>query len=83
MDLLNNPADPAAFDMSTDPSTIRSRPLKWDYFSEGASLREFNIALGDCGVASWMNSHLSELIQPVALRAPEVLIGAPQVFVQG
>lgn len=75
--LPNNPADPAAFDTSTDPSTIRSQPLKWDYFRKGANLMEFNIALGDWGVASWTDSHLSELIQPVALRAPEVLIRAP------
>lgn len=33
--------------------------------------------LGDWGVASWTDRHLSELIQPVALRAPEVLIKAP------
>jgi serine/threonine-protein kinase SRPK3 len=28
-------------------------------------------------VANWTNTHLTELIQPVLLRAPEVLIGAP------
>lgn len=33
--------------------------------------------MGDWGVACWTDSHLSELIQPVALRAPEVLIKAP------
>lgn len=33
--------------------------------------------MSDWGVASWTDSHLSELIQPVALRAPEVLIKAP------
>ncbi|EFW14742.1 conserved hypothetical protein [Coccidioides posadasii str. Silveira] len=75
--LPNNPADPAAFDTSTHPCTIRSQPLKWDYFQKGANFMEFNIALGDWGVASWVHSHLSELIQPVALRAPEVLIKAP------
>jgi serine/threonine-protein kinase SRPK3 len=75
--LPNNPADPAAFDTSTDPSTIQSQPLKWDYFRGGANLLVFDIALGDWGVASWTDSHLSELIQPVALRAPEVLIRAP------
>ncbi|KAL2376477.1 hypothetical protein RJZ90_007474 [Blastomyces dermatitidis] len=65
--LPNNPADLADFDTSTDPSTIRSQPLKWDYFRKGANLMKFNIALGDWGVASWTDSHLSELIQPVAL----------------
>ncbi|WEW56931.1 serine/threonine protein kinase [Emydomyces testavorans] len=75
--LPNNPADPAAFDTSTEPSTIRSQPLKRHYFRKGANPMEFDIALGDWGVASWTDSHLCELIQPVALRAPEVLIGAP------
>lgn len=75
--LSNNPTDPAGFDPLTHPSTIRFRPLKWDYFKEGANLLDFDIALGDWGVASWTDSHLSELIQPVALRAPEVLIKAP------
>ncbi|KAL3435230.1 kinase-like domain-containing protein [Aspergillus tetrazonus] len=37
----------------------------------------FDIALGDWGVSSWTDRHLSENIQPVALRAPEVLIHAP------
>ncbi|KMW66983.1 hypothetical protein BDDG_11828 [Blastomyces dermatitidis ATCC 18188] len=49
--LPNNPADLADFDTSTDPSTIRSQPLKWDYFRKGANLMKFNIALGDWGVA--------------------------------
>ncbi|KAM5445530.1 putative non-specific serine/threonine protein kinase [Microsporum audouinii] len=75
--LPNNPAGPADVVISTDPPIIRSQPLKWDYFRKGANLLEFDIALGDWGVASWTDSHLSELIQPVALRAPEVLIGAP------
>jgi serine/threonine-protein kinase SRPK3 len=37
---------------------------------------DFDIALGDWGVASWTHCHLTELIQPVSLHAPEVLIGA-------
>ncbi|KAK2734038.1 hypothetical protein FQN57_001873 [Myotisia sp. PD_48] len=75
--LPNNPADPAAFDPSTDPWTIKNQLLKWDYILEGTNFLEFDIALGDWGVASWANSHLSELIQPIVLRSPEVLIGAP------
>lgn len=35
------------------------------------------MAIGDWGVSSWADNHLTELIQPVALRAPEVLIKAP------
>ncbi|AEO68227.1 uncharacterized protein THITE_2117654 [Thermothielavioides terrestris NRRL 8126] len=60
-------------------SPIPSRPLRYFYFNEEDSRRvvEFDIALGDWGVSSWITHHLTERIQPVALRAPEVLIGAP------
>lgn len=40
-------------------------------------MSEFDIVLGDWGVSSWANRHLTERIQPVALRSPEVLIEAP------
>ncbi|KAJ0413300.1 kinase-like domain-containing protein [Aspergillus carlsbadensis] len=58
---------------------IPSTPLRNDYFSEADHTRvsEFDIALGDWGVSSWADRHLTESIQPVALRAPEVLIRAP------
>ena len=36
-----------------------------------------DIALSDWGVASWTTKHLTEMIQPVLLRAPEVLLEAP------
>lgn len=36
-----------------------------------------DLALGDWGVSSWTTRHLTELIQPVCLRAPEVIIRAP------
>lgn len=39
-------------------------------------LGKVNLALGDWGVSSWFTKHLTENIQPVALRAPEVLIKA-------
>lgn len=60
-------------------SPIPSRPLRRFYFGEGDSTRvaEFDIVLGDWGVASWSTKHLTENIQPVLLRAPEVLIRAP------
>ncbi|KAK4176026.1 serine/threonine protein kinase [Triangularia setosa] len=32
----------------------------------------FNIALGDLGASSWADKHVTENIQPVVLRAPEV-----------
>ncbi|KAL2194993.1 kinase-like domain-containing protein [Corynascus similis CBS 632.67] len=58
---------------------IPSRSLRGSYFDEPdfARLTEFEIALGDWGVSSWASQHLTERIQPVALRAPEVLIEAP------
>ncbi|KKF97143.1 Serine/threonine-protein kinase SRPK [Ceratocystis platani] len=58
---------------------IPSESLRCHYFTEedGTRLKEFNVALGDWGVASWKTKHLSENIQPVGLRAPEVLIKAP------
>ncbi|KAI9929454.1 hypothetical protein MW887_000926 [Aspergillus wentii] len=75
--LPNNPPDPAAYNSSTDPSIIKCQPLKHDYFHQGADFLDFDIVLGDWGVASWTRFHLSELIQPVALRSPEVLIKGP------
>ena len=63
----------------SDYSPIPSQPLRNYYFSEEDSTHvdEFDIALGDWGVSSWTTKHLSELIQPVTLRSPEVLIEAP------
>ncbi|KDE78376.1 serine/threonine protein [Aspergillus oryzae 100-8] len=60
-------------------SVVPSTPLRQYYFNDADSRRvdEFDIALGDWGVSSWANRHLSETIQPVALRSPEVLIQAP------
>ncbi|KAL3459104.1 kinase-like domain-containing protein [Aspergillus heterothallicus] len=62
---------------------IRSTPLRRYYFAEADTARaaEFNIALGDWGVSSWADHHLSEVIQPIALRAPEVLLQAPWDFI--
>lgn len=58
---------------------IISVPLRCDYFNEaqGQDLDGFDVALGDWGVSTWADRHLTEKIQPVTLRAPEVLIGAP------
>jgi serine/threonine-protein kinase SRPK3 len=58
---------------------IPSYPLRAYYFSgdDWKNFHEFDIALGDWDVASWADKHLCEVIQPVALRAPEVLIRAP------
>ncbi|KAK9788192.1 putative Protein kinase domain-containing protein [Seiridium cardinale] len=56
---------------------IPSQPLKRCYFTPDQSILDFEVAIGDWGVSSWADNHLTELIQPVALRAPEVLIRAP------
>lgn len=57
---------------------IQSRPLRAYYFgADPTRFHELDIALGDWGVSSWTTKHLTENIQPVALRAPEVLIRAP------
>ncbi|KFY06020.1 hypothetical protein V492_08182, partial [Pseudogymnoascus sp. VKM F-4246] len=58
-------------------TVIPSRPLRYYYFNDGDKFNLFDIVLGDWGVATWTDNHLTETIQPVALRAPEVLIGAP------
>jgi serine/threonine-protein kinase SRPK3 len=56
---------------------IPTQDLRDYYFPEGFNMMNLNIALSDWGVASWSNNHLTDLIQPVLLRAPEVLIEAP------
>ncbi|KAB8271101.1 kinase-like domain-containing protein [Aspergillus minisclerotigenes] len=60
-------------------SVVPSTPLRRYYFNEADSRRvdQFDIALGDWGVSCWANRHLREMIQPVTLRSPEVLIQAP------
>lgn len=40
-------------------------------------MREPRIRIVDFSVSSWTDRHLSNRIQPPALRAPEVTIGAP------
>ena len=57
---------------------ITSSSMESFYFPETdfKHLLEFNIVLGDWGVSSWKDNHLTETIQPVLLRAPEVLIEA-------
>lgn len=69
------PADPAAFDLPTKPWLIKSQPIAL-CCPDFKLTSEVNIVLGDWGVATWSDEHLTELIQPVLLRAPEVLIGA-------
>lgn len=58
---------------------IPSRSLRRYYFErhKSDSVDGFSVVLGDWGVVSWKSKHLSQNIQPVALRAPEVLLKAP------
>lgn len=41
-----------------------------------APVSAFNITLGYWGSASWATAHFTERVQPVLLRAPEVLLKA-------
>lgn len=54
---------------------IPSVPLRQHYFDK-TNFKEPDIVLGDWGVASWDDKHLTGHIQPVSHRAPEVLIKA-------
>ncbi|KAK0619505.1 kinase-like domain-containing protein [Immersiella caudata] len=57
---------------------IPSSNFRRYYFgADGKRINDLSVTLGDWGVASWTTKHLTENIQPVALRAPEVLIRAP------
>ncbi|KAK6825850.1 kinase-like domain-containing protein [Apiospora arundinis] len=58
-------------------TVVPSRPMYRYYFEGGDRFDLFDFVLGDWDVSSWAEKHLTELIQSVALRAPEVLIGAP------
>ncbi|KXJ87522.1 kinase-like domain-containing protein [Microdochium bolleyi] len=62
-------------------TVIPSAPLFRYYFAPGdeANFDLFDVALGDWGVSRWADSEpglRKAVIQPVALRSPEVLIGA-------
>ncbi|CAG8897677.1 unnamed protein product [Penicillium egyptiacum] len=74
--LKNTTPDPMAYDPSSDPLAIVSHPLKDFYIRGSTDLMTLDVALCDWGSASWINHHPTELIQPVLLRAPEVIIGA-------
>ncbi|KAG6313521.1 hypothetical protein E4U22_000883 [Claviceps purpurea] len=81
---LENPSDNVSkYLESVPPRTTRGQygavvPLqeviKMPLVSEIASPR---VRIIDFGVASWREKHLSDVIQPLALRAPEVTLGAP------
>lgn len=69
-----------------EPSTVESayqivpsQSLRQHYLgnTRGFNLLTLDISLGDWGVACWTDEHLSEIIQPTLLRAPEVILEAP------
>ncbi|KKK25487.1 hypothetical protein ARAM_002071 [Aspergillus rambellii] len=61
----------------SDLSIIASQPLRDFYIPESSNLMDLDVALCDWGAASWTDNHLTEVIQPVLLRAPEVILRAP------
>lgn len=64
---------------SQDYQIIESKGLRNHYMpkAHGFNLMTLEVCLGDWGVASWKDDHLSETIQPLLLRAPEVILETP------
>ncbi|TVY54735.1 Serine/threonine-protein kinase SRPK [Lachnellula suecica] len=63
---------------ASEYTIIPTQSLRDYYFpDEGFNIMTLDIALSDWGVASWTNNHLTDLIQPVLLRSPEVMLEAP------
>jgi len=63
---------------SADYAIIPTQSLRDFYFPDDHfDVMTLDIALSDWGVASWTSNHLTDLIQPVLLRSPEVMIEAP------
>lgn len=71
--------EPAVSDAHEEYTIVRSRNLRHHYIAAGVpvDLMTFDFFLGDWGVACWQEEHLSEVIQPQLLRAPEVILEAP------
>ncbi|KAJ6114381.1 serine-threonine protein kinase [Penicillium sp. IBT 16267x] len=46
-------------------------------FDDSSDFSQVEVILGDWGTAAWDSLHLTEIIQPRLLRAPEVLLQAP------
>ncbi|KAE8154411.1 kinase-like domain-containing protein [Aspergillus avenaceus] len=74
--LRKTPADLAVAPTSGS-HILPSQPLRDFYIPKSSDLGDLDVALCDWGSASWTNKHLTEVIQPVLLRAPEVIIKAP------
>ncbi|KAJ5724073.1 hypothetical protein N7488_002108 [Penicillium malachiteum] len=68
---------PEAYDSTSDSSAIVSQPLIEFYIQRSTNFMTLNVALYDWSTASWADNHLAEVIQPILLRAPEVILEAP------
>ncbi|OBT43961.1 hypothetical protein VE00_04627 [Pseudogymnoascus sp. WSF 3629] len=74
--LEGTPTDPAVLnDPDVLPSSIQSRSFG-NYYITG-SVNDLDICLGDWGAAGWSSENRPTPVQPVLLRAPEVVISAP------
>lgn len=74
-------SEPATSPDSQDSSSpiVPTQSLREFYFpdDENYNLKEVPVALVDWGVASWVDKPLTEHIQPMLLRSPEVILEAP------
>ncbi|WEW60805.1 serine/threonine protein kinase [Emydomyces testavorans] len=61
---------------AADPSNPEPH-IRNFFLTDYLQLDNLDVALCDWGSASWTEKHLTELIQPELLRAPEVLLKAP------
>lgn len=75
--LGDTPDQTQTMTLGAEYQIIESSSLREIYLPEAFNLIKLKIALSDWGVARWSNKHSSPLIQPVALRSPQVLLGAP------
>ncbi|CAG8972541.1 hypothetical protein HYALB_00001233 [Hymenoscyphus albidus] len=70
-------SNPDTQESAAGSNVVATQSLRDVYFPENFNLMNVHVALGDWGVASWVDRHLTEHIQPVLLRSPEVLLEAP------
>lgn len=70
--------NPSTIDRYLEDSLSNSTANLGEYnFDDTSELVHTDVVLCDWGSASWVRKHLTEMIQPKLLRAPEVIIGAP------
>ncbi|CAG8952408.1 hypothetical protein HYFRA_00001155 [Hymenoscyphus fraxineus] len=70
-------SNPETQESTASSNIVATQSLRDIYFPENFNLMNVHVTLGDWGVASWTDRHLTEHIQPVLLRSPEVLLEAP------